>query len=205
MAPFTLSPLREEEVAELVVLEFKTFPNPVIQDTFMGPNTPSGHEMVRQRYLRTMKSDPHDYWIKVTDKATGKIIAASNWKICQSTIPDHETSEDTSYTWLQDKPERLAVAQRIMGDVIKARKENFREPYVHPDYARRGAGSMMLKWGTALADQLFLPAWVESSPNGSLLYRTHGFEHHQSKAEGQGTIMYRPARPSTIEGGKDLA
>lgn len=35
---------------------------------------------------------------------------------------------------------------------------------------------MMVKWGTDLADRLFIPAWVEGSPAGLHLYKTHGFQ-----------------------------
>jgi hypothetical protein len=35
---------------------------------------------------------------------------------------------------------------------------------------------MMIKYGTEIADRLFIPVWVESSPMGLPLYQRHGFE-----------------------------
>lgn len=33
----------------------------------------------------------------------------------------------------------------------------------------------MMRWGCELADLLFLPAWVEASPEGNFLYEKFGF------------------------------
>jgi len=63
---------------------------------------------------------------------------------------------------------------------------------------------MMLKWGCDLADQLFLPGWVEASPEGSELYRLFDFQV-VVKIEGgilAGIGMRRNARSSAILGGK---
>lgn len=61
----------------------------------------------------------------------------------------------------------------------------------------------MLQWGTALADQLFLPAWIEASEEGNFLYKAYGFRDFE-KIEGElsGTTMKREARSIPIEGGK---
>ncbi|PNS21190.1 hypothetical protein CAC42_3528 [Sphaceloma murrayae] len=208
MAPFTLSPFKEEDFAELVAMEYKTFTDSRIQDTFMGPDTPEGREQLRLKYIKTSKEDPHDYWIKIVDKSSGKMIAASNWKICQSTIPDH--LEDISYPYLQEHPDRLKVALAVQSDIMCTRKRLYREPYVQlyicmtdPDFERRGAGSMMMKWGTQLADLLYLPMWIEASKAGALLYQKYGFEQHETRGEERGMLMYRPARGTVIEGGKE--
>lgn len=41
---------------------------------------------------------------------------------------------------------------------------------------RRGAGGMLLKWGTDKADELGLPVYLESSPEGHNLYLKYGFQ-----------------------------
>lgn len=66
---------------------------------------------------------------------------------------------------------------------------------------------MMLKWGCDLADQLFLPAWVEASPMGNYLYRRFGFRDVEINEEGdvmQGSVMRREAKVEPIEGGKEV-
>ena len=67
---------------------------------------------------------------------------------------------------------------------------------------------MMMQWGCDLADHLFLPAWIEASPEGNFLYKTFGFYDYEyldsfdgSDVPG-GTNMKRDARKSAIEGGR---
>lgn len=62
----------------------------------------------------------------------------------------------------------------------------------------------MMRWGCDLADLLFLPAWVESSPEGNYLYRKYGFYDFEVAAGGlEGTNMKRDARKSVIDGGSE--
>jgi hypothetical protein len=62
---------------------------------------------------------------------------------------------------------------------------------------------MMLEWGCQLADLLFLPAWVEASPEGSLMYERHGFYTHELiEGDLTGPCMKRDARKTPIMGGK---
>jgi predicted N-acetyltransferase YhbS len=45
----------------------------------------------------------------------------------------------------------------------------------HPDYRKRGAGSMLVKWGCDLADREGVAAYVDASSNGAPLYERFGF------------------------------
>ncbi|KAK4117812.1 hypothetical protein N656DRAFT_774034 [Canariomyces notabilis] len=60
-----------------------------------------------------------------------------------------------------------------------------------------------MQWGCDVADQLFLPAWVEASPEGNYLYKRFGFyDLGRASEHFPGTIMRRDARRTVIEGGK---
>lgn len=62
---------------------------------------------------------------------------------------------------------------------------------------------MMMKWGCDLADQLFLPGWVEASEEGSALYRTFGFyDYEHLKEPLTGINMKRYPITTGIQGGK---
>jgi hypothetical protein len=50
---------------------------------------------------------------------------------------------------------------------------------------RRGAGSMLVKWGTDQADERGIPCYLESSPEGFGLYNKHGFKEVVSARTGQ--------------------
>lgn len=45
-----------------------------------------------------------------------------------------------------------------------------------PAHMHRGAGKMLMKFGTDIADQMRLPCFLEGSPEGLGLYRASGFE-----------------------------
>jgi ribosomal protein S18 acetylase RimI-like enzyme len=46
----------------------------------------------------------------------------------------------------------------------------------HPHYQRHGVGSMLLRWGTTLADELGVAVYLESTMAGKPLYESFGFE-----------------------------
>lgn len=70
-----------------------------------------------------------------------------------------------------------------------------------PTHHRRGAGGMLVRWGTERADKAQLPAYLEASQEGRPLYARLGFKpiHEQTfdltKYGGQGmdknTVMIR--------------
>ena len=46
----------------------------------------------------------------------------------------------------------------------------------HPDHHRRGAGSMLTKWGLEKADKAKLPVYLEASEEGRPVYAKLGFK-----------------------------
>lgn len=53
--------------------------------------------------------------------------------------------------------------------------------FTHPDYRRRGAGSLLMKWGIDTAEEKDWPVTVFASPMGELLYASHGFQKIATK------------------------
>jgi predicted N-acetyltransferase YhbS len=51
-----------------------------------------------------------------------------------------------------------------------------------PEHHRRGAGAMLLKWGTEQADKSQLPCFLEASVVGRPLYARFGFEPRLEEA-----------------------
>jgi len=72
----------------------------------------------------------------------------------------------------------------FMDGIFKSRREIMGvKPHVmleslvtHPDHHRRGAGSMLLKWGVAEADRLGVVGYLEASSEGKLLYERFGYK-----------------------------
>ncbi|THV83694.1 hypothetical protein D6D29_03696 [Aureobasidium pullulans] len=205
----------------IVALEFKTFTDPHLREIFMGPDTPDGHAHLSSFYQKTLHTNASDVWVKVEEKKTGKIVGASNWRVHMGSVPKHELAEeDLGWGWLECDGEKLNKVKGVITGIMGVRKRLFTEPYCHvllmmrlaelhicftdPDYQRRGIGSMMLQWGSDLADQLFLPSWVEASPAGNFLYRKFGYKDIEVNESGemQGSTMRREARVLPIEGGQ---
>ena len=53
-----------------------------------------------------------------------------------------------------------------------------------------------------MADQLFLPMWIEASEEGAALYETFGFKKVYPEKFATGYMMKREAQETVIEGGK---
>ncbi|THX28275.1 hypothetical protein D6D12_04946 [Aureobasidium pullulans] len=187
----------------IVALEFKTFTDPHLREIFMGPDTPDGHAHLSSFYQKTLHTNASDVWVKVEEKKTGKIVGASNWRVHMGSVPKHELAEeDLGWGWLECDEEKLNKVKGVITGIMGVRKRLFTEPYCH--YQRRGIGSMMLQWGSDLADQLFLPSWVEASPAGNFLYRKFGYKDIEVNESGemQGSTMRREARVLSVEGGQ---
>ncbi|THZ73060.1 hypothetical protein D6C85_04318 [Aureobasidium pullulans] len=182
----------------IVALEFKTFTDPHLREIFMGPDTPDGHAYLSSFYQKTLHTNASDVWVKVEEKKTGKIVGASNWRVHMGSVPKHELAEeDLGWAWLECDEEKLNKVKGVITGIMGVRKRLFTEPYCR-------IGSMMLQWGSDLADQLFLPSWVEASPAGNFLYRKFGYKDIEVNDSGemQGSTMRREARVLPIEGGQ---
>lgn len=46
----------------------------------------------------------------------------------------------------------------------------------HPNFRRRGAASLMLRWGCQQADEAGLPIYIDSSEDGVPVYEKLGFQ-----------------------------
>ena len=69
---------------------------------------------------------------------------------------------------------------------------------VDPDYQRKGLASMLMNEGLAQADEEGLPTYLESTPEGALLYPKFGFETVKEHAFFDGKFVanffIRPAK-----------
>lgn len=79
-APFILARATESDIDEISELEYDCFPE-WVQRMFMGCYSRDDLKKVKQRHIKIMQDDPNDVWVKVTDKKSGRIVAASNWKL----------------------------------------------------------------------------------------------------------------------------
>ncbi|KAK2609514.1 hypothetical protein N8I77_003011 [Diaporthe amygdali] len=203
-APFTLSRATEADMEQITRLCWLSFPQ-FVRDILMGCPTEDDLPRSVKRFQEEMRGDHYAVWIKVVDNSTGKIAAASNWKIFPGATAPAETDEQP-IPWLDD--ETREKARNVLNEMNEARRKANPGGFVHlhilftdSEYRRRGAGDMMLQWGTDVADVLAVPGWVEASPEGNHLYRRHGFNDVANVPSG-GTFMRREPKPIARAGGR---
>ncbi|KAK5109908.1 hypothetical protein LTR62_006397 [Meristemomyces frigidus] len=210
--PFALVRCSEEDMSDLVELMYEAFP-PSIRTTFMGcstPPQPGDLDRIANVYKTQMRDHPHDIWIGIKDMATGMLVAGSNYKVfLNGRGGDREC--DKSPEWLTGEERKQSIA--VVAEMNQARSEAMPGPFVYLHicftdavYRRRGAGAMMLQWGCDLADQLFLPGYIEASAEGNFLYKKFGFRDLKriggELGEDAAVTMVREARVKPIMGGR---
>jgi len=207
MAPnpnFMLSRATVEDMREVVELEYNTFTDPVIRKMFMYPDTATGHAALLEQRIAAVTTNPHDYWIKIIDAASGRLVAVSNWRIFVGVVPEWKV-EHRHDLFLEG--DALDEARQRAENGVRNRNMLYTESCIvlnicltSPQYQRQGAGTMMLQWGCSLADHLFLPAWVSASAEGAGLYRAHGFQDFNVDGAGDaaGIKMRRQAKAASI-------
>ncbi|KAL1874780.1 hypothetical protein VTK73DRAFT_199 [Phialemonium thermophilum] len=207
--PFALSRASVDDFDEITHVQYRSFESPYIRELFMGCRTEADIPRLVRHFAATAAADPSDIWVKVFEVATGRIVAASNWKVHPNAAAARTALREKPASWLQG--EARARAEKAYEAIEEARRQANPEGYVHlhicftdPEYRRRGAGALMMQWGCDLADQLFLPGWIEASPEGNHLYRRYGFYDLERAAGGlSGTNMRRDAARSLTYGGKE--
>ncbi|EMC98614.1 hypothetical protein BAUCODRAFT_375716 [Baudoinia panamericana UAMH 10762] len=210
-APFVLVRCTtKDEIAALTRLQYDAFP-PFIRKIFMGCSTPliqDELDVYIERLVDEANEHPNDVWIGVKDTETGKFVAGSDWRVFTNG-PGGDRNADRPPDNVYGKEREACLG--ILGNMNEARRKHNPGPFVHlhicftdSAYRRRGAGAMMVKWGCDLADQLFLPAYIEASKEGNFLYKTHGFYEAGMIAEGEdgAVAMKRDVRSTPIMGGK---
>ncbi|KAF2804581.1 uncharacterized protein BDZ99DRAFT_481054 [Mytilinidion resinicola] len=186
--PLVLSRAPLTDIPEMIGVELKAFraSGYAAHAALFGPcNTPELRKAAEERVLKGRTANPTILQLKITDTDTGKIVAVGVWGIVVNWVdaPQGPKHWATAPYYAEGSVER-ECAEAILEDFV-ARRERYTHGHAHmilhdlntdPDYERRGCASMLIKYGLEIADRLFIPVWVESSPMALPLYQRHGFE-----------------------------
>jgi hypothetical protein len=127
-------------------------------------------------------------YLKCIDTTTGEMIAGARWRHIK---PNEEGAKER--TW-----EEVDAGFAIPEPYDESDPEMFRKLFIlfntnkreilgtRPHYVldtlvtlqnhgRRGAGSMLVRWGCEKADEVGVEAYLEASPMGAPMYARHGF------------------------------
>ena len=124
-APFSLSRVTLEDMPELLDVQYDAFPE-FVRVTFMGCHSKDDLPKLIPRYIEKLEKDPSDVWIKVTDNATGRIIAASDWKVFPGKPSEHNADEPPE--WLEG--EEKENSQKVIEQMTEIRRKAMPGPYV---------------------------------------------------------------------------
>ena len=140
--------------------------------------------MAKSRGRELLEHSSRAHYFKVIDtELDNTLIAVSKWRIYEKERSEEEVKSE--FTLPAPVPEDCRAArEKFMAGIFKARWDIMgTRPYVlldilttHPDHHRRGAGTMLLKWGIDKADQLGLDSYLEGSSLGRPLYERHGYQ-----------------------------
>lgn len=204
-----LEPLTLEDNAALTNLWFAAFTAPELQMVF--PDTPGVRQWLQNANKHDLINKPFQKYVKVVDmenkdeNGRPRIAAYAKWDLStpeergRRYPPWHEEmpGEMCEEFFLKEEENR----SRVMGDrkhycmfyrllpvssyakVLIMRLTDLDTVATHPDYQRRGCGSMLVKWGCDLADAEGVSAYVDASKDGAPLYAKHGFVDYSNPGE----------------------
>jgi GNAT superfamily N-acetyltransferase len=128
-------------------------------------------------------------FLKCVDTTTGEIIAVARWRYVK---PKEEGAKER--TWDEVEASFLDIMQpydetdpavlTALFDLFNGSKRELlgTRPYYVLDtlatlaqHERKGAGSMLLRWGCEKADEAGVEAYLDASAIGAPLYARHGF------------------------------
>jgi GNAT superfamily N-acetyltransferase len=182
----------ESDVPRLIEIQFAAFVESPAAELLNGTNTPENQEKAATRLLNQMRIDPSLHTIKCvsTDPATETEVTVGfcMWHIYDQPRTKEEWMKEhemMTCDWIADEAQRKK-ARTSMEPLFTGRRRLEGRPYallmymcVDPPWHRKGAGTLLMRWGMDRCDQLGIPAYLEASPFGYPLYRVCGFEDYE--------------------------
>jgi GNAT superfamily N-acetyltransferase len=182
----------EPDIPRLMEIQFQAFAQEPADRLFNGTDAPENRVKAGERLLNQMRVDPSLHTIKVvyTDAATQTetVVGFCMWHIyAQPRTKEEWMKEHEMMTcnWLPDDGQREKVRIVVL-PLFAGRRRMEGNPYallmymcVDPAWQRKGAGTMLMRWGMERCDELGIPGYLEASPFGYPLYRSCGFEDYE--------------------------
>ncbi|KAF5013960.1 hypothetical protein FDECE_89 [Fusarium decemcellulare] len=171
-----------DDVPALTELWYAAFTDPGVRH--LWPDTPG----VRKWWDDANREDfinkkEFQHYIKIVDpkskdgRGRPRIAAYAKWDLA---TPKERGPRYPP--WSEDMPIQAcdAFIERLENSRLQVMAGQKKHYYLdtlvtHPDYQRRGAGSMLVKWGCDLADKDGVGVYVDASEAGAPLYQKFGF------------------------------
>ncbi|KAJ5115399.1 hypothetical protein NUU61_001158 [Penicillium alfredii] len=185
-----------DDVPAMTEVWFAAFTDPDLRR--LWPDTPGVRKWWDDANHHDLLNKPFQRYVKIIDPEStdahgrARIAAYAKWDLA---MPEERGRRYPP--WNEDMPgeecdtffaREESERRRVMGD----QKHYYLDTLAtHPDYQRRGAGSMLLKWGCDLADANGVGAYVDASKAGAPLYQRFGFVDESEPGSGDVASMAR--------------
>lgn len=171
--------------------------NPIL---FPGPFLPDSLQKRVDQLIQIRKDDPTVSYLQAIDQTSGCMIAFAKWHIYstpeEASMPSRklefgpgtnpEACMDFFGSMVEKKKEIMGHRPHICVFNSLTAFETFYKSsdiatdlhmlHTDPKYQGHGAGGALMEWGIQKADELGLPIYLESSPQGHRFYQKHGFK-----------------------------
>ncbi|KAL4892004.1 acyl-CoA N-acyltransferase [Aspergillus ambiguus] len=169
-----VEPVTTEDIPALTDIIMDGFSTP--HDRIMFPDTPGIREWWDNANRNDILHKPDVKYVKVVDSyIPGSILAYAKWdfnpKERGHRFPPWHADSDAKAC--SDFFEGCEVARKA---IMHDRSHYYLDMLAtHSSFRRRGAATMLLRWGCDQADQAELPVYIDSSDDGVPVYERYGF------------------------------
>ncbi|KAF2793092.1 acyl-CoA N-acyltransferase [Melanomma pulvis-pyrius CBS 109.77] len=180
--PLEIHPVLPADMPELFRIQRAAFSAGIAAHLFPRPATPSYIESSIAKHAKSQASEPDVQYLKVIDtELDGRMVAAAKWRI---NLKERTQEEVEKMLPRPGKEEEGNEAAKAFMAYLRWARSTFMgtKPFfflhmlvTDPEHHRRGAGALLVKWGTAQADAANLPSFLEASEAGRPLYARLGF------------------------------
>ncbi|KAI9647608.1 hypothetical protein NHQ30_003993 [Ciborinia camelliae] len=143
--------------------------------------TPEGRELLRDRLLDIKNDIASSRYVVVRDTDTNEIISQAEWHY----YPPESVGDVMELGFVEGSEEEKDYAKDMIGTFQAGRREAIKNTKTHlmlldsittdPKHQKRGAGSMLVKWGVDMADSLNGEGYLEATDMGRPVYEKFGF------------------------------
>jgi GNAT superfamily N-acetyltransferase len=183
-----VSLIKPEEAAQYVHIRHETF-RPTVNKILYSRGEASQKTLDRIAEEIRTGINKGNLILKCIDTSTGETLAVARWRYVK---PKDANAKERTWDeveagfaehtppYEESDPALLTALFDLFND--HKRKHLGNRPYyvldtlcTLPQHERKGAGSMLVRWGCERADEAGVQAYLEASPVGAPMYARHGF------------------------------